>query len=341
MQQQVSLKPYNTFGIDATCSRFVTVERVSQVIELINQGVFENDFLILGGGSNMLLLDNYDGIVIKNNILGFEVVSESETDVILEIGAGMNWHETVLRCVSKAWWGIENLSLIPGNCGAAPMQNIGAYGVEIKDCLVDVRFVNLSSGESEVLTNEACNFGYRESIFKKELKNKVLITSIRIRLSKQPKRHLEYGAIKDQLEVMNASNPPTIREISDAVIAIRQSKLPDPKELGNSGSFFKNPVIPADQASELKRRFPDLRSYHAGEGKTKLAAGWLIEQAGWKGKRIGNTGCHKNQALVLVNYGNATGKEIWDHADRVITSVHDMFGIKLEPEVNIIGNEAK
>ena len=340
MQQQVSLKPYNTFGIDANCSRFVRVEEVSQVIDLIGQGIFKNDFLILGGGSNMLLLDDYTGTVVKNNILGFEIVSESDTDVVLEIGAGMNWHETVIRCVNQGWWGIENLSLIPGNCGAAPMQNIGAYGVEIKDCLVDVRFVHLSSGSLEVLKNEDCHFGYRESIFKKELKNKVLITSIRIRLSKKPNRHLEYGAIKDQLEVMNASNPPTIKEISDAVIAIRQSKLPDPNELGNSGSFFKNPVIPNEQATKLKQRFPELRSYPAGEGKTKLAAGWLIEQAGWKGKRIGNTGCHKNQALVLVNYGGATGKEIWDHAHRVIESVNEMYGIKLEPEVNIISNEA-
>lgn len=329
------LTQLNTFGISASASEYVEVSTVEDVQELIRSGKFKSDFLILGGGSNMLFTGDFNGLVVRNRIMGLDLLREDENEVVLRIGAGENWHKTVLYCVDHNWCGIENLSLIPGCCGAAPIQNIGAYGVEIKDVLVRVNYVNLETGELLSLDNQACNFGYRSSIFKQELKNKVLITSIEIALSKTPDLKLDYGAIRDELARL-ASEQIGIKEVSNAVIAIRESKLPNPAELGNSGSFFKNPVIPRSEYERLVAAFPDIRSFEVENGYMKLAAGWLIEQCGWKGKRVGNTGSHAKQALVLVNYGSAQGSEVRALAEDIIQSVKDKFGVKLEPEVNII-----
>jgi UDP-N-acetylmuramate dehydrogenase len=335
IEQNKDISALNTFGIRVKAEQYVEVNTVEEVLTLIKQGVFESDFLILGGGSNVLFTRDVNGTLVRNQITGISVLEDNKHDVLLHIGAGENWHETVLYCVEKGWAGIENLSLIPGCVGAAPIQNIGAYGVEIKNVLERVHYVELASGEVVIRDNQDCAFGYRDSIFKRELKNKVLITGIEIRLQKTPELKLSYGAIKSQLLEMGINNP-GIKDVSNAVIAIRQSKLPDPEVLGNSGSFFKNPVIPSHQFESLLSAYPGIPNYPAGADKVKLAAGWLIEQCGWKGKKVGNTGSHKQQALVLVNYGNATGNEVKELAYKIIASVKDRFGIILEPEVNIL-----
>jgi UDP-N-acetylmuramate dehydrogenase len=290
---------------------------------------------ILGGGSNILFCQDYNGLILKNSILGIDIDAEDEKHVYIKTGAGEEWHHLVLFAVNNGYAGIENMSLIPGSVGAGPIQNIGAYGVELKDVLVEVEAIEIETGHLRRFTNEDCKFGYRNSIFKGEGKGKYIITSTTIRLNKQPVLNTKYGAIEEEIKRMGV-NEINIKAISDAVINIRQSKLPDPAKTGNAGSFFKNPEISKEQFDNLKERFPTIIAFDTLDGNKKLAAGWLIEQCGWKGKRIGDAGVHPNQALVLVNYGNATGNEILTLANDILKSVFEKFGVELETEVNII-----
>jgi len=335
IQEDYNLKPNNTFGIEVFAKKYTEITDEDEFKTLINEGVFLNEErLILGGGSNVLFTKNFDGIVIKNNIKGIEVLGENDDHVFVQAGAGETWHEFVLHCIDQGWHGIENLSLIPGNVGASPMQNIGAYGVEIKDVFHELEAVHIPSGDTHYFDKSACEFGYRESVFKKDMKNQYLITAVSFKLAKKPNFSVEYGAIKQELEQMNISEL-SAKNISNAVINIRSSKLPDPKKLGNAGSFFKNPVVDATLYEEVKKAHENLVAYPAGVGKMKLAAGWLIDQTGWKGKVVGNCGVHNLQALVLVNHGGATGKEIYDLSGEVMQSVKEKFGVDLEREVNI------
>jgi UDP-N-acetylmuramate dehydrogenase len=334
IEQNVSLKPYNTFGLNAQAKLLARVGSVPELQEVLaDTNLKSEERFILGGGSNILLTRNVDGLVIKNEIDGIEVLEETPSHFLVKSGAGVMWHELVMHCIQNNYAGIENLSLIPGNVGAAPMQNIGAYGVELKDVFHSLEAVEMASGNVETFSSPDCQFGYRESVFKRKLKGQFIISSVTLKLSKNPSINTSYGAIEQELEAMGISSP-TIKEVSQAVINIRQSKLPDPKELGNSGSFFKNPVVPTFKFEELKSQHPNIPGYPAGEN-TKLAAGWLIEQCGWKGKVVGNTGSHAKQALVLVNYGNATGVEIFELSEQIMQSVYDTFGVQLEREVNV------
>lgn len=336
IQSNISLKAYNTFGIEAKARHFSTGSSVNEINEILSSSTAkQHSLLILGGGSNLLLTKDYDGLVLKNEILGKEIISEQGDDVLVKVGAGENWHQFVMWCIEHELAGLENLSLIPGNVGASPMQNIGAYGVEIKDRFVELEALHIATGQIEKFDNNACNFAYRESVFKRELKDQYVICSVTYRLSKTPNFTISYGAIQDQLELMGITDL-SIKAVSDAVIAIRQSKLPDPKVIGNSGSFFKNPVVENSLIDRLKSEFPDMPSYKVDEQHSKLAAGWLIEQAGWKGKTMGNYGVHKKQALVLVNYGGALGSDIYNLSSDIKDSVLDKFGVDLEREVNII-----
>ena len=329
--ESLSLKNYNTFGIDCQAQEILLLEHIDQLQEIEN---LKNHF-ILGGGSNVLFTNNLSKPVLINKCKGI-TEEKQQSEVLLNISSGEVWHDVVEFAVNKNYGGIENLSLIPGSVGAAPMQNIGAYGVEIKDVLDYVDVVDLESLEQKRFSNEECEFGYRESIFKKEAKGKYFIAAIGIRLSTtNHKLNTSYGAIAEELANANIVNP-SIKDVSDAVIKIRQSKLPDPKELGNAGSFFKNPVIDQAHFLALKEKFPGIKSYPISELKTKIPAGWLIESLGWKGKRVGETGSHQMQALVLVNYGSATGKEIQQLSQEIKKSVMDTYMIKLETEVNII-----
>jgi UDP-N-acetylmuramate dehydrogenase len=295
----------------------------------------QREILVLGGGSNVLLTKDFEGMVVKMNLRGIERVNETEEHIFIKANSGENWHEFVLYCVEKGYGGVENLSLIPGCIGAAPMQNIGAYGVEVKDVIEAVEAVEITTGIKTSFSNAECKFGYRESIFKNEAKGKYIITSVTYKLSKKPQLNISYGAIKDVLQEKGIDTP-NLKDVSDAVIAIRSSKLPDPKVLGNSGSFFKNPEIDSAIYEQLKASYPTIPGYPTFSNQIKVPAGWLIEQCGWKGKRVGNTGAHKDQALVLVNYGNATGNEIYKVALEIQQSVMDKFGIHIIPEVNII-----
>jgi UDP-N-acetylmuramate dehydrogenase len=334
IEQNVSLKPYNTFGLNAQAKLLARVGSVPELQEVLaDTNLKSEERFILGGGSNILLTRNVDGLVIKNEIDGIEVLEETPSHFLVKSGAGVMWHELVMHCIQNNYAGIENLSLIPGNVGAAPMQNIGAYGVELKDVFHSLEAVEMASGNVETFSSADCQFGYRESVFKRKLKGQFIISSVTLKLSKIPNVNTSYGAIEQELEVMGVSSP-TIKEVSQAVINIRKSKLPDPKELGNSGSFFKNPVVPKSKFEELKSQHPNIPGYPAGEN-TKLAAGWLIEQCGWKGKVVGNTGSHAKQALVLVNYGNATGVEVFELSEQIMQSVYDTFGVQLEREVNV------
>ena len=335
IEQNISLKPYNTFGIDVTAGYFAEIPSVVDLEEIYRKFNAEQVF-ILGGGSNVLFTQNIDGIVIKNSITGKSLIGEDDDFYYVKSGAGEVWHDLVLFCIKNNYSGIENLSLIPGSVGAGPMQNIGAYGVEIKDVFHELEAFNIATKEMEKFTLTDCEFGYRDSVFKRKYKNKYVIVSVILKLRKVPVFNISYGAIDAELKKMGVEKL-SIKAISDAVINIRQSKLPDPKEIGNSGSFFKNPEVTGERFENLKKKFPDIIGFPLeNKEKVKLAAGWLIEQCGWKGKRIGNTGAHKNQALVLVNYGNATGKEIYNLAMRIQQSVKEKFDVLLEPEVNII-----
>lgn len=333
LKENFSLKNYNTFGIDVRARYFAAVASVSALKEVLAEN--RRPVYLLGGGSNILLTSDVVGLVIKNNISGKEVVQEDEGSVTVAIGAGENWHQFVGWCLERDYAGIENLSLIPGTVGAAPLQNIGAYGVELKEVFEKLEAVELESGEVKTFTGKECQFGYRDSIFKRELKGKFCITKVFLRLSKIPRINLSYGALRKIFAEKGIQNP-SIREVSDAVIHIRRSKLPDPSELGNAGSFFKNPEIEKAQFEPLQKRFPGIVYYPLPEeDRFKIPAGWLIEKAGWKGKRIGDAGCHAKQALVLVNYGEATGLELKKLAAQISDSVEEMFGIRLDMEVNI------
>lgn len=336
VQKDVQLKSYNTFGIEATAKYFVEVSSIEQLKEILQSPDYQpTERLILGGGSNMLLTKDFDGLVIKIAIKGFEVVQENEDNIWVKAGAGVVWHDLVMHCVAQNYAGVENLSLIPGTVGAAPMQNIGAYGIEIKEVFEELQALEIATGEIRTFDKATCNFGYRESIFKHEAKGKYIILNVTFKLNKKPTFHVEYGAIKDTLTEMGVTEM-SIKAISDAVIHIRQSKLPNPAEIGNAGSFFKNPEIPNTQFEALKAQFPTIPSYPVNETTTKVPAGWLIEQAGWKGQRFGNVGVHAKQALVLVNYGGGKGEEIKDLSQKIQASVKEKFGIQLSAEVNFI-----
>ena len=335
IQENISLKPYTTFGIDKKAKFFTTVETLDELkAALLAAKEKHLQVFILGGGSNILLTRDIDGLVIKLEIKGINLVKEEGEQLWVEVGAGEIWHELVLHSIEQDWAGLENLSLIPGTVGASPMQNIGAYGVEIKDVFESLQAINRETLEMHSFDADACQFGYRESVFKQTLKDQYVITSVTFRLSKTPNFHMEYGAIREVLAA-NGIDKPSIRSISDAVIQIRQSKLPDPNEIGNAGSFFKNPTILSTQYDALKASYPSIPGYPSSEG-VKVAAGWLIEQAGWKGKRIGDVGVHAKQALVLVNYGGGSGEEIKSLSKQIQESVLEKFGIHLQSEVNFI-----
>jgi UDP-N-acetylmuramate dehydrogenase len=333
IQTNKNLKEYNTFGISVKAEMFAVFSSIEELKQILS---FRNDkkILVLGGGSNLLLTKDFDGLVIKNEIKRFEVIEETVSEVIVESGAGENWHEFVLNCIDKGFGGVENLSLIPGSVGASPMQNIGAYGVEIKDVFESLSAYHIKSGEIHYFDKTKCEFGYRESIFKNKVKGEYIILTVTFRLTKNPTINSSYGAINEQLKVMGIQEP-TIKELSAAIIAIRQSKLPDPKIIGNAGSFFKNPTVEIALLEQIQKNYPDIPNYPAVNGK-KLAAGWLIEKAGWKGRTFDNYGVHKLQALVLVNYGNCTGQEIFDLSSQIIQDVFEKFGVLLEREVNIL-----
>ncbi len=334
IQESVSLKPYNTFGIDVNAKRFAQFSSIAELRDVLAE-LKGDQLLVIGGGSNLLLTKDFDGLVVRNQIKGIEVIKETDEHVWVRAGAGEVWHDFVVKCIQMGYGGVENLSLIPGNVGASPMQNIGAYGVEIKDVFDSLEAYHLKTGKLETFDADACDFGYRESVFKRSLKGEYIICSVTYRLDKNPTINTSYGAIKQELQALKVSNP-TIKDVSQAVINIRSRKLPNPEVIGNAGSFFKNPVVDKDLFEEIKSDFEEVPNYPAPDNKVKLAAGWLIEKAGWKGKHIGNYGVHKNQALVLVNYGGASGSEIYDLSESIINDVEAKFGIRLEREVNII-----
>ena len=332
-RKNVSLRAFNTFGIDAKAKKFAEVNSLDQLLDIVSK---HKNLFVLSGGSNILLTQDIDKPVLHLNTKGIELVDKKEDKVWVKCQAGENWHEFVLWCLSHDFGGLENLSLIPGNVGTSPMQNIGAYGVEIKDCFDSLEALEISSGKIKTFRSEDCAFGYRESVFKNRLRGEFIIVSVTFQLS--AKNHTindDYGAIKDQLKLQGV-NTPTIQDISEAVIAIRRSKLPDPKEIGNSGSFFKNPVIPKSHFLRLQTQFPDIPHYIVSEEEIKIPAGWLVEKCGYKGMRFGDAGVHKNQALVLVNYKNATGEQLLSLAKNIQQSVKKKFEINLEMEVNIL-----
>lgn len=336
IKEQVNLKSLNTFGIDAFCSYFTEINAIADFLELLSSEIYRsNKKLIIGGGSNLLFTKDFEGLVIKNNLKGIEVVSEAGNGIVVKAAAGENWHEFVMYCIANNFSGLENLSLIPGCVGASPMQNIGAYGVEIKDVFEELEAYDVSSGERTVFKNSECEFGYRESVFKRKFKGRFLIASVSFRLKKNAEVNTSYGAINAELAAMHITAP-TIRDVSDAVINIRRSKLPDPKVTGNAGSFFKNPEVPEAKYLALKNTFPDLVAYPLPNGNYKLAAGWLIEQCGLKGHEQHGAAVHSKQALVLINKNNCTGADVYNLSSYVLQTVADKFGVMLEREVNII-----
>ncbi len=335
ISQNVSLKPYNTFGIDAIATHFAIVRTDDDFKELIKSEVFrENKMLILGGGSNLLFTTDFDGLVVKNEIKGIEVLEDEGDYVVVKSGAGEQWHTLVLYSLENGLNGIENLSLIPGTVGAAPIQNIGAYGVEIQNVFLELQGMDTVTGERRTYNKEDCQFGYRDSIFKKKLKGKIFIVSVTLRLSKKSLLNTSYGAIKEILDSWEIATP-TATDVSRAVISIRQSKLPDPAKIGNAGSFFKNPIITSEVFKTLKEKWTRLPGY-TDANQIKVPVAWLIENCGWKGKKIGDIGVHEKQALVLVNYGNGDGKAIVNLAQEIRVSIKKTFDIDLIPEVNIV-----
>lgn len=335
IKKNISLKAYNTFGIDVKASRFVSIASLYELKQLLNS---EKDFFLISGGSNLLLTRDIERLVVHINIQGISIDHEEENTVDLTVNAGENWHEFVLWCISENYGGLENLSLIPGNVGTSPIQNIGAYGVEVKDCITKVEALEIATNKLVSFSNEACNFGYRNSIFKNEVKGKYILTSVSFRLTtKNHQLTTSYGAIENELAVQKIKIP-TLKNISDAIIRIRKSKLPNPKEIGNSGSFFKNPVISKKQFLRLQKENPSIPNYPVSETEIKVPAGWLVEQSGFKGKRFGDAGVHEKQALVLVNYGSATGIEIFQLAEKIQQTVFKKFEIALEIEVNVVAS---
>ena len=328
-----SLVPYNTFRIDVKARYFSTFLNIDELSELTTQ-FSQLTNLVLGGGSNILFTKDYDGAILKNEIKGIELQHEDADHVYVKVGAGENWHQFVLHCIHHNWAGVENLSLIPGNIGASPIQNIGAYGVELDDVFWSLEAFHLSEKKIHTFTATDCEFGYRDSVFKNRYKNEFAILSVTFQLKKKPIYHIGYGAITEELEKMRVEDL-SIKAVSQAVINIRSSKLPDPQKIANAGSFFKNPEVATEKYEALKLQFPNIVAYPLAKGSVKLAAGWMIEQGGWKGYRKGDAGCHAKQALVLVNYGNATGKEIYDLSEEILQSVKNKFDVFLEREVNI------
>lgn len=336
IQTEVSLKPYNTFGIDVKAKQFVAITQLSDLQTLLQKTAqASTTVLILGGGSNVLFTQNFDGLVIKIMLKGIKLLKEDDRHIWLEVAAGEVWHDLVMYCVDKGYGGIENLSLIPGTVGAAPMQNIGAYGVEIKEVLETVQAVHRDTGEWCTFSNADCKFGYRESVFKNIYKDQFVITGITLRLSKQPTFNISYGAIQNTLKDNQVTNL-SLKAISQAVCQIRRSKLPNPAEIGNAGSFFKNPEVSPIQFDKLQQKFPHIVGYPLDNGQVKVPAGWLIEQCGWKGKRLGSIGVHTRQALVLVNHGGGKGADIRALSQKIQASVLEKFGIEIKPEINIV-----
>lgn len=334
IEQNISLRQYNTFGINVKAklfSRFSNLEELDELLT-VNSNV---PTIVLGGGSNILFTEDYNGLVLKNEIKGIDLIREDANHVYVKAGAGENWHQFVQYTLKRNWAGLENLSLIPGNVGASPMQNIGAYGTEIKEVFDELEAYHKKERKVHIFTVNDCSFGYRDSIFKTKHKNEYVILNVTYRLNKRPKLNTSYGAIEQELKNMGV-NELSIQQISQAVINIRSAKLPDPAVIGNAGSFFKNPEISAKQYTDLQSAFSGVVGYKLENGNVKLAAGWLIEQCGWKGFRRSDAGCHSQQALVLVNYGNATGKDILELSEEILKSVKQKFGIELEREVNII-----
>ncbi len=335
IHENFSLKNFNTFGIDASARYFVEINHEDDLVELFMDKQWQQtERLVLGGGSNLLLVNDFDGLAIRMNIRGIEHRINHQ-EVFVEAGAGEVWNDLVNFCVDRGYAGIENLSLIPGSVGASPIQNIGAYGVELQDVFHSCRAFEIATGAFKTFSKTDCRFDYRESIFKTELKGKFIIVSVKYHLSLVPNINLKYGAIEQELNNHNITTP-TIKDVSRVVSHIRVSKLPDPSTIGNAGSFFKNPIITPQQFAEIQTEFPELVNYPATNGMVKLAAGWLIEACGWKGKVVGHTGTWKNQALVLVNHGGATGEEVFNLSSQIIDSVYTKFGVSLEREVNII-----
>jgi len=330
--QNKSLKKYNTFGLENKAKYFASFQNTNELIALLTN--YSKPLLIIGGGSNILLTQDFDGTVLKNNIQGIRIIKEDENHSFIKVGAGVPWHEFVLWSLENKLSGIENLSLIPGSCGAAPMQNIGAYGVELKSVFHELQALKIEDRSLHRFKNEDCNFGYRYSVFKGPLKGKFIITDVTFKLNKKHHLNTWYGAIEQELSDLKLEA--NIYNISNAIINIRKRKLPDPNKIGNSGSFFKNPVISNKQFEKLKKQFPNIVGYPLKSEVTKLAAGWLIDNAGWKGFRKDDIGVHKNQALVLVNYGKGKGHKIWELSEDIKKSIYDKFGIELEREVNII-----
>lgn len=343
IRENISLRQYNTFGIDVRARYFSSFAHIDELAGWLEKNTRVKK-IILGGGSNILFTRDIDGMVLKNEIMGIEEIKEDDTAVYVRAGAGENWHSFVQYCIQRNWAGLENLSLIPGNVGAAPMQNIGAYGVELQESFNSLSAYHLHDKKVHHFTAGDCAFGYRESVFKKKYKDQFIILNVTFRLQKKPVFHTSYGAIEQELEKMGVREL-SIQSIAQAVINIRSSKLPDPAVIGNAGSFFKNPEISKKKFEALQKRYPAIPHYPAKhypnatpnkQDDVKLAAGWLVEQCGWKGVRRGDAGVHANQALVLVNFGSATGKEIYDLSEEILHSVHKKFGVQLEREVNIV-----
>ena len=327
-----SLLPYNTFGIDVSASRFLEYASVAELKEYIAQGAVMTPFLHIGGGSNLLFTKDYDGLILHSRIGGIEVTAEDSQTVSLRVGAGVVWDDFVACCVEHGWYGVENLSLIPGEVGASAVQNIGAYGVEVKDLITAVETVNVQ-GYGRVYSVEECEYAYRSSIFKRPENKSVFVTYVRFRLSKEERYTLDYGTIRQELAKYPAPTLPIVRKV---IIEIRESKLPDPKVMGNAGSFFMNPIVAKEKLEALQRDYPRIPYYELPDGRVKIPAGWMIDQCGWKGKSLGPAAVHDKQALVLVNRGGAKGSDIVALSDAVRASVRDKFGIDIHPEVNVI-----
>lgn len=337
LTQNHSLKSLNTFGIDVKAKQLYTVSTQKDLKRILKK-LYADELFVLGGGSNILLTEDLDSTVLHIDLKGISVVNESQDKVIIKAMAGENWHQFVQHCIAKDYGGLENLSLIPGNVGTAPMQNIGAYGVELQDYFVECEAINRQTLESRTFSKEECKFGYRDSVFKNEFKDQFVIISVTFQLSKKLHQlHTSYGSIKEELAKMEIENP-TIKDISQAVINIRTEKLPNPNEIGNSGSFFKNPIVSKNEFEELIKKFPEAKYYKISADQYKIPAGWLIDHAGFKGYRVGDAGVHKRQALVLVNYRNATGKQILNLAQKIKSTIKEIYGIDLEMEINVVKN---
>lgn len=338
IRQNVNLAPYNTLQIEAIADRFVVIRHAGELPVLFKNKEFPiEDAWVLGSGSNVLFRGRVRPLVLKNEIKGLEILEEDDRRIRIRSGAGMNWHQLVEYCVNKKWQGVENLALIPGTVGAAPIQNIGAYGVELEEVFESLQAFDLHKGTFRRFEKEACEFGYRDSVFKQRYKNRFVITSVDLRLNKASYMlETGYPSLREWFDRHNLSSP-GLEDIFRAVVNIRTAKLPDPRDIGNAGSFFKNPIISRVKFDEIKQDYPSIPSYPLTENRIKVPAGWLIEKTGWKGKRKGNVGTYENQALVIVNHGGATGEEIWELAQQIRSSVQKTFGIELVPEVNIVG----